>query len=296
MANTKQVKDKLKNGSNTAISPMQKNYMSIEDYLRKHSKELQQALPKHMDSERLARVALTTMRQNPKLLQCSLPSLVGAILQAAQLGLEPNVLGHAYFIPYYSSKTKSYEVQFQIGYKGLLELVRRSGEIETIDAHEVYENDEFEYEYGLDPKLRHKPALKNRGEVYAYYAVAKFKDGGYNFLVMGKDDVEKIRKRSKSPNNGPWVTDYDAMAKKTVIKQLCKYLPLSIEVQKAVTADETTKKEISEDIALEVPDETDWETPAVVEDAVEVQEEETKEEFVEDNGNDKSKILKVFKE
>jgi len=296
MANTKQVKDKLKNGSNTAISPMQKNYMSIEDYLRKHSKELQQALPKHMDSERLARVALTTMRQNPKLLQCSLPSLVGAILQAAQLGLEPNVLGHAYFIPYYSSKTKSYEVQFQIGYKGLLELVRRSGEIETIDAHEVYENDEFEYEYGLDPKLRHKPALKNRGEVYAYYAVAKFKDGGYSFLVMGKEDIEKIRKRSKSPNNGPWVTDYDAMAKKTVIKQLCKYLPLSIEVQKAVTADETTKKEISEDIALEVPDETDWETPAVVEDAVEVQEEEMKEEVIEDNGNDKSKILKVFKE
>ncbi|AJW76962.1 recombinase RecT [Marinitoga sp. 1197] len=293
MANTKQIKDKLKNGNNKAISPIQKNYVSIEDYLRKHSKELQQALPKHMDSERLARVALTTMRQNPKLLQCSLPSLVGAILQAAQLGLEPNVLGHAYFIPYYSSKTRSYEVQFQIGYKGLLELVRRTGEIETIQAHEVCENDEFEYEYGINLTLKHKPALKNRGEAYAYYAVAKYKTGEYDFLVMGKEDIEKIRKRSKSPNNGPWVTDYDAMAKKTVIKQLCKYLPLSIEIQKAITADETTKREIAEDIALEIPDETDWETPVLVEDIGTENNEATENNETE---LDNKKVLKVFEE
>ena len=256
MSTTSEVKSKLSTKAKNGLKASP--YKTIQDLLKRMQPEIQKALPKHMDADRIARIALTEMRKNPKLLQASQASLLGAIMTAAQLGLEPGVLGHAYLIPYYNSKTRSYEVQFQIGYKGLLDLVRRSGEIQNIDVHEVCENDEFEYEYGLEPKLRHKPALKNRGEVYAFYAVAHFKDGGYSFLVMSKEDVEQFRRRSKSPNNGPWVTDYIAMAKKTVIKQLVKYLPMSIEIQKAITADETTKREIREDMVEEVPDETDW--------------------------------------
>jgi len=140
----------------------------------------------------------------------------------------------------------------------------------SISAHCVYENDEFEFEYGLNEKLSHKPNMDgDRGDMVAVYAVAKFKDGGYAFVVLSKSDIEKIRKRSKSPESGPWITDYEAMARKTAIKQLCKYLPLSIEVQRALVSDETTKREIKEDMVEEAIDETDW-------DVVEVKEEKKK--------------------
>jgi len=215
-------------------------------------------------------VAMTEIRKNPKLLECSSQSLLGALMLSAQLGLEPGILGHAYLIPYYNNKTKSTEVQFQIGYKGYIDLVRRSGELQTLDVHEVCRGDAFEYEYGLTPKLMHRPALENRGAAYCYYAIAKFKDGGFSFLVMSVQDIDKYRKRSKSPDYGPWATDYDAMAKKTVIKQLAKYLPLSTEIQRSMTQDETTKKEYEDVFAA--ADETDWvditTTPAEPEPAV----------------------------
>ena len=231
-------------------------YQNIQDLFKRMAPEIAKVLPKHIKSDHLLRVALTEIRKNPKLLECSSQSLLGALMLAAQLGLEPGILGHAYLIPYYNSKTRSTEVQFQIGYKGYLDLVRRSGELQTLDVHEVCRNDVFEYEYGLTPKLMHRPALENRGEVYCYYAIAKLKDGGFSYLVMSIQDVEKFRKRSKSPDYGPWVTDYDAMAKKTVIKQLAKYLPLSTEIQTQIVQDEVTKKEY-EDV-FEAADETDW--------------------------------------
>ena len=231
-------------------------YQNIQDLFKRMAPEIEKVLPKHIKSDHLLRVALTEIRKNPKLLECSSQSLLGALMLAAQLGLEPGILGHAYLIPYYNSKTRSTEVQFQIGYKGYIDLVRRSGELQTLDVHEVCRNDEFEYEYGLTPKLMHRPALENRGDPYCYYAIAKLKDGGFSYLVMSIQDVEKFRKRSKSPDSGPWVTDYDAMAKKTVIKQLAKYLPLSTEIQTQIVQDEVTKKEY-EDV-FEAADETDW--------------------------------------
>ncbi len=244
----------------TAMQPQAKKpvnpYQNIQDLFKRMAPEIAKVLPKHIKSDHLLRVALTEIRKNPKLLECSSQSLLGALMLAAQLGLEPGILGHAYLIPYYNSKTRSTEVQFQIGYKGYIDLVRRSGELQTLDVHEVCRNDVFEYEYGLTPKLMHRPALENRGEVYCYYAIAKLKDGGFSYLVMSIQDVEKFRKRSKSPDYGPWVTDYDAMAKKTVIKQLAKYLPLSTEIQTQIVQDEVTKKEY-EDV-FEAADETDW--------------------------------------
>ena len=255
-----EMKSKLANGNGDKAEIQSKKpmnpYQNIQHLLEKMKGELAKALPKHITAERISRIALTEVRKNPDLLECSVPSLLGAIMVSAQLGLEPGILGHAYLIPYYNSKTRSKEVQFQIGYKGMIDLVRRSGEVRSLDAHEVCENDEFEYEYGINPILRHKPSMEYRGKPYCYYAVATFKDGGYAFLVMGINDVENYRRRSKSPDKGPWATDYDAMAKKTVIKQLCKCLPLSIEVMRGLVQDETTKKDHQD--VLDAQDETDW--------------------------------------
>lgn len=214
---------------------------TIYSYLQKMKPQIEKALPKHMNADRLARIALTTIRTTPKLLQCNVSSLMGAVMQAAQLGLEPGLIGHCYIIPY------GKEATFIIGYRGMIDLARRSGNIQSIYAHEVYENDEFDYEYGLEPKLKHKPALKDRGKMIGVYAVAHFKDGGYQFEFMPLEEIEKRRQRSKAANNGPWVTDYEEMAKKTVIRHMFKYLPVSVEIMKGIEQEETVKKDFSED-------------------------------------------------
>src|SRR5262249_27161008 len=156
-------------------------------------------------------------------------SLLGAIMQSAQLGLEPDgLLGHAYLVPY--GKT----CQLLVGYKGMLQLTRRSGQISTIQAHVVHAEDTFEFWFGLDPKLKHVPSDKeNPGALIAVYAVAKMKDASIQFDVMRKREVDAIRARSRASNEGPWVTDYEEMAKKTVLRRLCKMLPCSIELEQA---------------------------------------------------------------
>lgn len=225
----------------------------MKQLMTKMAKEIEAALPSMISSERFQRVALTAFSNNPKLQQCEPMSFIAAMMESAQLGLEPNTpLGQAYLIPYGS------KVQFQIGYKGLLELAQRSGKIKTLYAHEVRENDEFDIDYGLEQKLIHKPLLKgNRGEVIGYYAVYHLDTGGHSFVFMTKQEIlEHAMKFSKTFKAGPWQTDFDAMAKKTVIKQLLKYAPLSIEMQKAVSSDETVKSQISEDMSL-VNDETE---------------------------------------
>lgn len=219
----------------------------MEQLLTKMGGQIQKALPSMVSSERFQRVALTAFSNNTKLQQCDPMSFIAAMMQSAQLGLEPNTpLGQAYLIPY------GKQVQFQIGYKGLLELAQRSGKIKTLYAHEVRENDTFDIDYGLNQTLTHKPLLKgDRGEVIGYYAVYHLDTGGNSFIFMTKDEVLEHAKRfSKTYSSGPWQTDFDAMAKKTVIKQLLKYAPLSIELQKATSMDETVKTEISDDMSL----------------------------------------------
>ena len=219
----------------------------MEQLITKMGEQIQKALPSMVSSERFQRVALTAFSNNTKLQQCDPMSFIAAMMQSAQLGLEPNTpLGQAYLIPY------GKQVQFQIGYKGLLELAQRSGKIKTLYAHEVRENDTFDIDYGLNQTLTHKPLLKgDRGEVIGYYAVYHLDTGGNSFIFMTKDEVLEHAKRfSKTYNSGPWQTDFDAMAKKTVIKQLLKYAPLSIELQKATSMDETVKTEISDDMSL----------------------------------------------
>ena len=238
---------------------------AMSDLLKRMQTQIEKALPSVITPERFTRIALTAYSENAALQKCDADSFLGAMMQAAQLGVEPNTpLGQAYLIPYGN------KVQFQLGYRGMIDLAYRSGEIQMIQAHEVHENDEFEYELGLDPKLRHIPALKNRGEVILYYAVFKLINGGVGFEVMSKEDVETFaKKKSKTYRNGPWQTDFDAMAKKTLVKRLLKFAPVKSDFARAVAADETIKSGISENMA-DLPDETvtiDAETTAPTENA-----------------------------
>jgi recombination protein RecT len=171
-------------------------------------------------------------------MECDPYSFMGALLSCAQLGLEPGSgLGHVYLIPYGKN------VNMQLGYKGMIDLARRSGQIVSLTAHDVYAKDEFSYELGLNEALIHKPYMDgDRGEFVCVYAVAKLVGGGHQIGVMSKSDIEKIRKMSKMPNSDPWKLHYGEMAKKTVIRRLFKYLPVSIEMQQATEIEDAGDK------------------------------------------------------
>lgn len=199
-----------------ATKQLAKKQKTMKDYVESMSGEIAKALPSVITPERFTRITLSALSTNPQLQQTTPQSFLGAMMTAAQLGLEPNTpLGQAYLLPY---KNKGVlETQIQIGYKGLMDLAYRSGEISVIQAHTVYENDEFHYEFGLEPKLEHKPAIKDRGDAVAYYAMFKTKDGGYGFEVMSVQDVKlHAKKYSKSYDSAysPWTTNFDEMAKK----------------------------------------------------------------------------------
>lgn len=218
----------------------------ISDLIKTSWPRIEAVMPKHMSSERMYQLAISTVNQTPQLAECDAPSLLSCLMKCSALGLEPSAvdgLGRAYILPFRNRKTGRTEATFIVGYKGMLDLARRSGEIKDISARAVYEGDEFEYEFGLEEKLKHKPASKTHGKDEKpthVYMVAHFKDGGHFMDVMTIDEVEAVRQRSKASNNGPWVTDYAAMAKKTVIRRAFPYLPASVEAQQAVAADETT--------------------------------------------------------
>lgn len=236
-----------------AETPALKKSMSIADLIKAMEPQIKRALPSTITPERFTRIALSALNTTPKLKECTQMSFLSALMNAAQLGLEPNTsLGQAYLIPY---KNKGvYEVQFQIGYKGLLDLAYRSPQLQTVQAHCVYENDIFSYELGLEPQLVHKPAMDNRGELRCVYAMFRLQNGGFGFEVMSKAAIEAHAKQySKSYNSSfsPWTTDFEAMAKKTVIKQVLKYAPMRTDYVHAVTVDDTSASEFAE---MDMPD------------------------------------------
>ena len=229
---------------------------TMQQYIKSMEREIERALPSVITPERFTRIVLSAISANPQLGSCTPNSFLGAMMTSAQLGLEVNTpLGQAYVLPYRNKGVL--EAQFQLGYKGLIDLAYRSGEVEVIQAHVVYENDDFECEYGLDPKLTHRPADTNRGEPIKVYAVFKTKSGGFGFEVMSMEDVRKhAAKYSKSYGSGysPWKTNFEEMAKKTVLKRVLKYAPLKSDFVKAAVQDEVIKKDISDDMYF-VPDE-----------------------------------------
>lgn len=226
----------------TALSTQKAN--DLRALLETNRTHIARAMPRHLNADRLLAVATTAVQKTPALLNCDQASFMGAIIQCAQLGLEPNDgTGRAWLIPFGN------QVQFIAGYRGLVDLTRRSGEIKRFDARAVYEGDVFSYSFGLRPELNHVPG-DARKKLTHVYAVAEFKDGSTQFDVMTADDVEKIRNRSKAKNSGPWQTDYEAMACKTVVRRLCKMLPVSPDVQKAVTLDERAELGMAQDLHL----------------------------------------------
>jgi recombination protein RecT len=197
-----------------------------------------QVLPQHIKVDRLIRAALLAMSRSPLLLQCTQNSIIQSMMVAAQLGLETDgVLGSAYLVPF-RNKSGEYEAQLIPGYRGLIDLARRSGQIKRIEARVVKEKDKFEFHYGLEPILRHVPCFPaDGGNIIAAYAIAELTDGSTQVEVMSKAEIDGIRARSKAKDSGPWVSDYGEMARKTVVRRLIKYLPLSVELARAIEID-----------------------------------------------------------
>lgn len=248
MSTTQQLKSAATGaGTQVRLADM-KPKEQIAYLLKTKQGEIAKMLPKHLNADRLLKVAQIAATTTPALAKCDVASLVGAIGQCAQMGLEPNtVLGHAYLVPFNTKRKDGNgnerwvnSVQVIIGYKGLIDLARRSGQIVSIAAHEVCANDKFELVYGLDEKLNHTPAMGERGEVIGFYAVAKLKDGGHCFEFMSKVQVEGIQAAADKKNKFPskvWQEHFTEMGRKTVIRRLAKYLPLSVEFQTAATLD-----------------------------------------------------------
>ena len=265
--------NKIQTQATNAVANNEKKTM--QSYIKAMEGEIAKALPSVITPERFTRMVLSAISTNPKLGSCTPASFLGAMMSAAQLGLEPNTpLGQAYILPYQNKGVL--EAQFQLGYKGLIDLAYRSGEVEVVQAHIVYANDKFECEYGLEPKLTHIPAEKDRGEPIKVYAMFKTKSGGYGFEVMSMEDVRiHAEKYSKAYNTSfsPWKTNFEEMAKKTVLKKCLKYAPLKSDFVKGIVQDGAVKSGLSEDM-YEVPNdvveaeftEVDTETGEVKED------------------------------
>lgn len=204
----------------------------VKDLIRSDAMQRQfaMALPRHLSVERFARIALTTINKTPKLAQCTQASLMSCLLDLSQLGLEPDGR-KAHLIPYGDKCT------LIIDYKGLVELARRSGEIADIHADVVCENDFFEYSFGSEGKLVHKPAISDRGKPIAGYSFVRLKDGSSSYEVMNLEEIEAIHQRSKAKDVGPWKTDYNEMAKKTVFRRHWKWLPFASEFNEVLEKD-----------------------------------------------------------
>lgn len=212
---------------------------SLKALLEARKGEIARVLPSVLPADQFTRLALNALMTTKHLVECDMTTFYASVMTCAQLGLKPNVNGEGYLLPYFNNKKKRYECQFIPGYKGLMMLARRSGEIASIDAQTVYENDTFELSYGFEPALIHKPLLTgDRGAVKGFYAAVILKDGGKNAFYMSVDDAQKYGKKySKTFNNGPWQTDFEAMAKKSCLRQVLKYCPCSSDVQKAIDAE-----------------------------------------------------------
>ena len=234
------------------ISPKRALFNALE----KARPEFGRVLPRHLAEDRFLQIAFSTIKNNPALTECTPDSVVNALMDAARHGLEPDTFGTCYILPY-NKKIKIdgrdqwiKEAQFQLGYKGMIELVRRSGQVTNIVANEVYEADQFEFEYGLHERLRHVPSMQqDRGEIIAFYAYARFKDGGHSFVVTSRAEMEQIRSKHVKKNRqtgeiyGTWADHFESMAKKTVIKQLVKYMPASVEIRDTIARDDQAEPE-----------------------------------------------------
>lgn len=276
-----------------------KKPITLREWIELNKSTIQKALPKGFTSERMIRILFGAIRNNPNLLTCTRISFISAIMSSIQLGLEPNtVLGQAYLIPYYNSKLKCREVQFQLGYKGLLDLAYRTGQFLEIYAQEVYEGDQFAFELGTEKFIRHIPTDspvkdKNDKPIITYvYAIYKKIKGGTHFVVWPTEKLERHKekyvkafqkgeKEKKVDRFSAWIQSPIPMYKKTVVKDLLKYADISVEFRRKLEVDETVKREIRPDM-IEVKPVYEYDATEEVEEKLEKKlEEKKKEEKVE---------------
>jgi recombination protein RecT len=211
---------------------------TLRTQLEQAQSKLAAVMPKYMTSERLIRLMLSACSRNPKILECSPASVLLFTMRCAETGLEPVGAGGAWMIPFENRKNNTVELQFIPDYRGLISLAKRNGDVHNVTAFAVYDKDAFELEYGMDFKLVHKPCLTgDKGKLRGVYAVVTTKDGEKNVQWMDLQDIEGIRKRSKAGNYGPWQTDYEAMALKTVIRRALKFFQSSPQLQAALEYD-----------------------------------------------------------
>ena len=235
--------------------------LSFPQLLERSKGEIARALPKHLNPDRIMRVALTAFRTNPALGKCNPMSVLAAVVQASQLGLEIGMLGEAYLVPFKD------ECQLIPGYAGLMKLARQSGQVADIYAHEVREHDVFSLRLGVHRELIHEPlsgkggfpaTAEARGEITGFYAVCMFKDGSNTFVAISTEDVNRIRDRSngykaakKFNRPSPWDTDYVEMGKKTCIRALAKVIPKSPEMATALAMDTAADAGSSQKLTIE---------------------------------------------
>lgn len=204
-------------------------------------------IPKHLTPERVTGLMLSATLRNPKLLRCSMMSITQAMIQVAELGLEPSpAFGHLYLIPYENRKLGITECQVQVAYGGLAQLVYNSGFVASLDTVPVFHGDPFAYIEGSDPHITHEVSLdadRSEDGLRAVYCRVTLTTGAKKFDLMTRKEIDRIRSRSKSANDGPWVTDYVEMAKKSVLRRITKQLPKSAEAQHLARALESDAEE-----------------------------------------------------
>lgn len=254
---------------------------SLRTLIEESAKELGRALPEHLNPERLVRIALTSLRLNPELTKCTQESFLGALFTAAQIGIEP-VGGRAYLIPFNNNRKKPdgswhilKECQFILGFRGISELFYRHSKSLKLEWGVVREGDDFDYAEGTEPFIRHRPKLNNKNAPIAFYAIATLHNGAKIFKVMGSEECrEHGLKHSKTVDkktgdfreDTPWKTDFQSMALKTCLLQLAKLLPLSVELQRAVEQDETSREfRKGVESAFDLPNTTNWDEPKQIE-------------------------------
>jgi len=236
--------------SNTAVQPGH----TIATLLQQNEVPLTSVLPEDMSYTRFARIVMINVQANPDLLRCPPETVIGAAMLAAMMGLEPGVAGEGFLIPRQNKRTSRKECMFQPGYKGLMKLAWNTANLQNLKAKCVYSNDVFDYGEGTDAFIKHKPAQGDRGDLTYVYALAVMVNGGKQFEVMSKSEVEKHRDKFKSTRDGgPWKTDFSAMALKTVMLMLLRWLPMSTKTKMAVSTAELLNAGVDQDPTAYLP-------------------------------------------
>lgn len=232
-----------------ALDKREVAFRELHALFERSANELKKALPPHISPDYIARVTLTQCRKHPALLDCDKSSIIGAVFQAAELGLTPDTLGSCYLVPFQQ------QVQLIIGYKGYIDLIYRSPRVVSVQAHTVYANDHFSVKNGSKPVLEHEPADEPADEIKGFYAIAHLSNGGCLWRYMSRQQVEahrdkhssdyKYKKSKGKEGQSVWAQHFESMAHKTVLHQLTTWLPMSVQEKAFMALDGTVRRDIT---------------------------------------------------